>query len=226
MTSSNPISITSLPDSHTIMADDTRQSDPSATNTEPNRKRRPRSDFPQTQAGKLEAAFGNPKEPVNAIPGGSYNSAGGKPAEVRWWDALSFDVHNSEKRPAFYQTGCARDSMLVGMGAGGAIGGLRFVLKGRMSFGNERAMFQADDFRTHWNGDDHESGGCWICRYVNGDALLVRPTAAGRSKRNGPCHRGNEDVEREKEQGKDRGRRSQQSRRRETGKEVIMVVIR
>lgn len=117
------------------MADDTRQNNAGTSEDatqQPTRKRRPRSDFPQTQAGKLEAAFGNPKDPANSLPGGSFNSAGGKPAEVRWWDALSFSVHNSEKRPAFYQTGCARDSLLVGMGAAGAIGGLRFVLKGAL----------------------------------------------------------------------------------------------
>lgn len=78
----------------------------------------------------MEAAFGNPKDPANAMPGGTYNSAGGKPAELRWWDAMSFETFNSEKRPAFYKTGCARDSMLVGMGAGGVIGGLRFIVSG------------------------------------------------------------------------------------------------
>ena len=33
----------------------------------------------------------------------------------------------------FYQTGCGRDSLLVGMGAGGAVGGLRFILSGLSS---------------------------------------------------------------------------------------------
>ena len=75
-------------------------------------------------------AFGNPQEPINTMPGGKYNSAGGKPAEPRFWDAFSFDMFNREGRPAFYQTSCARDSLMVGIGAGGAVGGLRFILKG------------------------------------------------------------------------------------------------
>jgi len=78
-------------------------------------------------------AFGNPKDPVNTLPGGTFNSAGGKPAEPRWWDALRFDQFNKEGRPSWYQTGCARDSLMVGIGAGGALGGLRFILKGLAS---------------------------------------------------------------------------------------------
>lgn len=73
-------------------------------------------------------ALGNPKDPINEMPGGTYNSAGGKPSAVSWKDAFSFSYQG--KGPAWYQTPCARDSLLVGMGAGGGIGGLRFVLRG------------------------------------------------------------------------------------------------
>ena len=118
------------------MAEDTREAETppkdDASQTEVRRPRRPKPkhDFPKTQAGKLWEAFGNPEEPINTMPGGTYNSAGGKPQDVTWRDALKFSEFNKEGRPWFYQTSCARDSLLVGMGAGGAAGGLRFILKG------------------------------------------------------------------------------------------------
>jgi len=118
------------------MADDTRQGEVSQNEeipqTEVRRPRRPKPkhDFPQTQAGKLWDAFGNPDEPVNALPGGTYNSAGGKPRELTWRDAFQFSLFTRNDFPAWYQTSCARDSLLVGMGMGSAIGGLRFIFKG------------------------------------------------------------------------------------------------
>ncbi len=126
--------------SYFTMAEDIRESEPSQTNDAPQpevrrpRRPKPKHDFPQTQAGKLWDAFGNPEEPVNTIPGGTYNSAGGRPKEVTWRDALKFSEFNKEGRPWFYQTSCARDSLLVGMGAGGTIGGLRFILKGGVPY--------------------------------------------------------------------------------------------
>jgi cytochrome c oxidase assembly protein subunit 20 len=118
------------------MAEDTREPEPpqgdNASQEEARRPRRPKPkhDFPKTQAGKLWDAFGNPDEPINTMPGGTYNSAGGKPKEVTWRDALKFSEFNKEGRPAFYQTSCARDSLLVGIASGGAVGGLRFIVKG------------------------------------------------------------------------------------------------
>ena len=121
------------------MADDTRQ-DGQSPKTNPEdpyyqapRRPKPKHEFPKTQAGKLWDALGNPEEPANSIPGGTYNSAGGKPKEITWRDAFRFDVFNNENKPSFYQTSCGRDSLLVGMGAGGAVGGLRFILSGLSS---------------------------------------------------------------------------------------------
>ena len=86
-------------------------------------------EFPKTQAGKMWDAFHDPNNPVNEMPGGTYNTAGGKGKDVTWRDA--FDVNMLDpKMPAFYQTGCGRDSLLVGIGAGGAVGGLSFILRG------------------------------------------------------------------------------------------------
>ncbi|KAI1614960.1 hypothetical protein EDD37DRAFT_401254 [Exophiala viscosa] len=118
------------------MADDTRQSsditpDDQSQSDLARSKRRAKHDFPQSQAGKMWAALGNPADPINEMPGGQYNSAGGKPADVSWKDAFNFSYHG--KGPAWYQTPCSRDSLLVGIASGGGIGGLRFVLKGLSS---------------------------------------------------------------------------------------------
>lgn len=119
------------------MADDTRESSAPLTQSSGDnlageerriRRPRPKHDFPQSQAGKLWEAFGNPEESANALPGGTYNSAGGKPAQVTWKDAFNFSYNS--KGPAWYQTPCARDSLLVGIGGGGAVGGVSFILKG------------------------------------------------------------------------------------------------
>ena len=120
------------------MADDTRQSDDPKTNElqeqldarrDAVRKPKPKHDFPQTQAGKLWDAFHDPNNPVNQMPGGTYNTAGGKPKEVTWRDAFDFDKL-SPKMPWFFQTSCGRDSLLVGMGAAGSVGGVGLVLRG------------------------------------------------------------------------------------------------
>lgn len=117
------------------MADDTRETDsPGAESSSQPQSRRPRPkyDVPQTQAGKMWEAFGNPKEPINTMAGGTYNSAGGRGQEPTIWNALTtLNPFDREGKPAFYQTSCARDSLMVGIGAGGAIGGIRFIIKGK-----------------------------------------------------------------------------------------------
>jgi cytochrome c oxidase assembly protein subunit 20 len=116
------------------MSEDSRKAGESrpedAQDSETRPKRRSKYDYPQTQAGKMWEAFGNPKDPVNQLPGGTYNTAGGKPPSPSIWDAFSFEMFQREGRPKFYQTSCARDSLMVGIASGGAVGGLRFILKG------------------------------------------------------------------------------------------------
>ena len=117
------------------MADDTRQpeSKPTeeVTEVEVRRPRRPKPkhDFPKTQAGKLWEAFGNPDEPINEMPGGMVNTAGGRPKEVTWRDAFQNPFKTRDGR-IFYQVPCARDALLVGILAGAGVGGVRFILKG------------------------------------------------------------------------------------------------
>jgi cytochrome c oxidase assembly protein subunit 20 len=117
------------------MADDTRQTEASQVEngTEPEirrpRRPKPKHDFPKTQAGKLWEAFGNPEEPVNTMPGGMVNSAGGRPPEITWRDAFKNPFATKDGR-RFYEIPCAKDSLLVGISTGGAVGGVRFILKG------------------------------------------------------------------------------------------------
>lgn len=64
------------------------------------------------------------------MPGGTYNTAGGKPPQPTWRDAFSFDVMSNS---SFHKQPCAKDSLLVGIGVGGGVGGLGFILRGLSS---------------------------------------------------------------------------------------------
>lgn len=89
---------------------------------------KPRHEFPKSQVGKLWDELGNPEEPVNLMPGGTYNSAGGKPKDPEFKDvfsSMSFGGISS-----FYKTPCARDSLLLAIGSGFGVGGVRAVLGG------------------------------------------------------------------------------------------------
>jgi hypothetical protein len=160
------------------MADDTRKNaslDDAVEQLPPRSRPRPKHDFPQTQAGKLEAAFGNPREPINTMPGGTYNSAGGKPTEPGFVEALiSFNPFNREGRPAFYQTPCARDSLMVGIGAGGAVGGTRFIIKGKRLPSCLRASIDLHRCGLEEVDEGNNQLGCGIFwYYVGADVLLV-----------------------------------------------------
>jgi cytochrome c oxidase assembly protein subunit 20 len=125
------------------MAEDTRKSSASPSNGGPvdgepaPSRRKPKHDFPKTQASKMWDAFGNPSEPVNEMPGGTYNSAGGKPKEVTWKDAFNWKLGDVKK---FYRVPCARDALLVGVGGGVAVGGVTAIIGGKM---NEMQRHQA-----------------------------------------------------------------------------------
>lgn len=119
------------------MADDTRKDGAPAKveNTVPPeeeesrlRKKQPRHpDFPQTQAGKLWEAFGKPEKPINEMRGGTYNTAGGRPRDITWKDALNINLSEFSK---LYQKPCVRDSLLVGLGGGFGVGSIRAVVGG------------------------------------------------------------------------------------------------
>ncbi|DAA75034.1 TPA_exp: Cytochrome c oxidase protein 20, mitochondrial [Trichophyton benhamiae CBS 112371] len=90
-----------------------------------------RYEISKSQVGKLWEELGNPKEPVNLMPGGTYNSAGGKPKEVTVMDSLR--SLSLEKFASVYKAPCARDSLLLGIGTGFGVGGLRAILGGLKS---------------------------------------------------------------------------------------------
>jgi cytochrome c oxidase assembly protein subunit 20 len=125
------------------MAADTREPETSSTDSptgtsssstdlfSPNKK--PRHEFPKSQVGKLWDAFGNPEEPINLMAGGKYN-ASGKQNEATITDA--FKSLSAKDITTFYKAPCARDSLMIGMGAGFGIGGVRGVLGGKMAFKN------------------------------------------------------------------------------------------
>ncbi|EEQ30588.1 hypothetical protein McanMca71_000712 [Microsporum canis] len=82
----------------------------------------------KSQAGKLWEELGNPSEPVNLMPGGTYNSAGGKPKEVTFMNSLQ--SLSLDKFISAYKAPCARDSLLLGIGTGFGVGGVRAILGG------------------------------------------------------------------------------------------------
>lgn len=83
--------------------------------------------------GKVYEVFNAPPTPpesANVLPGGSANTAGGRPKEAGVVDALKsikpedfFEVH---KKP------CVRESLLTGIGSAFAVGSVRAVLGGTM----------------------------------------------------------------------------------------------
>ncbi len=127
------------------MAEDTRKSNaapnnvPSADESAPGRKRL-KHDFPKTQAGKMWDAFYNPEEPVNEMPGGTYNSAGGKPKEVTWKAAFDWKLGDVKR---FYKVPCARDALLVGLGGGAAVGGVTAIVGGEMKIVPETTILRS-----------------------------------------------------------------------------------
>ncbi|RMZ90888.1 hypothetical protein DV736_g1882, partial [Chaetothyriales sp. CBS 134916] len=121
------------------MAGDTRQPDEDKTNElqslleERRARNRARRDKEKGQEQKLWEAFGDASNRVNEAPGGRYNSAGGKPQELTWRDAFDYSKLDPKKMPYFWQTGCGRDSILVGIAVGGGAGGLHFIVRGLSS---------------------------------------------------------------------------------------------
>jgi cytochrome c oxidase assembly protein subunit 20 len=94
-------------------------------------------EFPQTQVGKLWAELGNPADPANTMPGGTYNSAGGKPKEVTLWGTIQTfpqDLGNVklEEFRNIHRLPCAREGLMYGIGAGFGFGGLRAILGGNV----------------------------------------------------------------------------------------------
>jgi hypothetical protein len=170
------------------MAEDTRKSDNAPSNeasvddeSTPRRKKS-KHDFPKTQAGKMWEAFGNPAEPVNEMPGGTYNSAGGKPKEITW--KAIFDWKLSDAR-RFYRVPCARDALLVGVGGGAAVGGVTAIIGGKMAsmLGNSSPSLTTDT-RSQTHKKSSKSCCCGLRGYGDGAVRMVRVEKERGVKRN------------------------------------------
>lgn len=87
-----------------------------------------RQEPPKSQVGKLWDAFGNPEAPVNVHPGANYNPRHEKPKDVTVSESLK-SISLSEFS-TFHKKPCARDSLMIGLGTGFGIGGVRGIVGG------------------------------------------------------------------------------------------------
>lgn len=94
--------------------------------------KKPKHDFPQSQVGKLWDAFGDPEEPVNALANASYKPRGGKNAKDVSYSDVAGTINVSEFSHVHKLPG-SRDSLMIGMGSGFTVGGLRAVFGGKVS---------------------------------------------------------------------------------------------
>ncbi|PWY87925.1 cytochrome oxidase biogenesis protein, Cox20 subunit [Aspergillus sclerotioniger CBS 115572] len=118
------------------MADDARDSTaPTPEVREPEQQgiqqeRKPKHEFPKSQVGKLWDAFGNPEEPVNMLPSAGAKS-GRTTKDITVTEAMK--SMSLENVTSFHKAPCARDSLLLGIGAGFGVGGVRGVVGGLRS---------------------------------------------------------------------------------------------
>ncbi|KAB8203534.1 hypothetical protein F9C07_1309 [Aspergillus flavus] len=97
---------------------------------ETSHQNKPKHEFPKSQVGKLWDAFGNPEESANVLATGAGPSGrGSKDATV----TEAMKSMSLKDVTSFYKAPCARDSLLLGIGAGFGIGGIRGVLGGLRS---------------------------------------------------------------------------------------------
>jgi cytochrome c oxidase assembly protein subunit 20 len=98
--------------------------------TDPSSAKKSKHELPKSQVGKLWDAFGNPEEPVNVSPGAIYDPTRQKPKDVSVMESIK--SLSLKDVTTFYKAPCARDSLMTGMGAGFAAGGIRAVVGGML----------------------------------------------------------------------------------------------
>lgn len=114
------------------MADDTRDSTTSTTTPEvaeypqDSSKPKPKHDFGKTQVGKLWDAFGGPEDQANMLSTTKSSGNGDGSTVSNAMKSMSLKDATS-----FYKAPCARDSLLLGIGAGFGVGGVRGILGGK-----------------------------------------------------------------------------------------------
>ncbi|GAQ04501.1 hypothetical protein ALT_1822 [Aspergillus lentulus] len=123
------------------MADDTRDStshipvaganEQTASEDSSSSRKKTKYELPKSQVGKLWEAFGNPEESANVLSSTGYNGVKKDANDVSVTEAVK--SMSLKEVTSFYKAPCARDSLLLGIGAGFGIGGLRGVLGGLRS---------------------------------------------------------------------------------------------
>jgi cytochrome c oxidase assembly protein subunit 20 len=121
-----------------IMAEDTRDpdnvshdkqiEDATKLHHSPPPAKNPKHEFPKSQVGKLWDVFGNPEEPINLFSERTHNTAGGKSKDITLTDVIK--SMSLQDFSSFHKAPCARDSLLLGLGAGFGVGGVRGILGG------------------------------------------------------------------------------------------------
>jgi cytochrome c oxidase assembly protein subunit 20 len=72
-----------------------------------------------------------PPENANALPGGTMNTAGGRPKQATVFDAIK--AIKLEDFTKVHQLPCVRDALLFGIGSGFTLGGGRLIFGGTYS---------------------------------------------------------------------------------------------
>lgn len=126
------------------MAEDTQTSAPTRpaanqseqfnNNLQDPSSRRPKYEPAKSQTDKLWDAFGNPEDQANSLPGKVSNKSGNGTKDlddVTVTDALK--SLSSKDFTTFYRLPCARNALMLGIGAAFGVGGIRGVLGGIIS---------------------------------------------------------------------------------------------
>jgi cytochrome c oxidase assembly protein subunit 20 len=117
------------------MAEDTRDpddkqiEDATKLHYSPPPAKKLKDEFPKSQVGKLWDVFGNPEEPINLFSEKTHNTADGRSKDITLTDVIK--SMSLQDLSSFHKAPCARDSLLLGLGAGFGVGGVRGVLGGR-----------------------------------------------------------------------------------------------
>lgn len=110
------------------MPEDSRNSSNSQPETGNIQQKRPNDESPKSQAGKLWDAFGNPDQPVNALANATYKPPGKNPKDATYSEVIGSMSLSEFSR--FCKTGCARESLMTGMGAAFGVSGIRAMFGG------------------------------------------------------------------------------------------------
>ena len=119
------------------MAADTREPAPAGSSRPPSSSSlNANSNSAASDSPRIYETFSTPPPPpppppssANALPGGTENTAGGRPAEVSVGRAVQSITLDDFRR--VHRQPCVRDSLLLGIAGGFGVGGVSAVLGGK-----------------------------------------------------------------------------------------------